>query len=186
MTRDDASGEEHIRALFEAKARAELAHADTLAPGSDLIAWSGALLASVALVKGMPGPAEASGGAALSGPDGAAVAKALVALGWPAGSWFATVSRPEPTIASEKRVARLRLQIEAVDALVVIALDGVAAQDVAAAFDLTGELAPGQPVVAFGRRLVAVDGFEESLGHEVRKRRVWRQMQAAAPPGPVL
>ena len=36
---------EQVRALFESRARAELAAADALAPGSDAVAWSGALFA---------------------------------------------------------------------------------------------------------------------------------------------
>jgi hypothetical protein len=144
---------------FDAKARAELLQADASAPGSDVVPWSGAVLAEVALVKGLSGPAEVSGGAALSGPDGEAAGKALVALGWPDGSWFATVSRSEPDIDAARRAARLRLQLEAVDPLVVIALDETAAADVAEAFELPRPAAPGHPVTAYGRRLVTVQGL---------------------------
>ena len=183
--RDPDLSPERVRALYEARALAEIAAADALAPGSDVIAWSGELLADVALVKGFAGPAEAAGGRALSGNDGEAAAKALEALGWPPSCWFATLSRPEPTIPPEARAQRLRLQVEAVDPAVVIALDAKAAEDVAAAFALDEGLGFGQARRAAGRTLVAVDGLEESLGDPNRKRRVWSQLKAAAPPGPV-
>jgi hypothetical protein len=175
---------EQVRAEFEERARAELKAADALAPGSDAVAWSGALLAEVALVKGLPGPAEASGGSALSGVDGEAALKALAALGWDGGGVFRTLSRPEPGISSARRADRLRLQIEAVDPALVLALDAEAAVDVAQAL---GVAPPpfGREARAAGRRVVAVDGLEASLGEPARKKRVWRQLQAAKPTGPV-
>lgn len=176
---------ERIRSEHEGRARAELERAETLAPGSDVVRWSGAVIAEVALVKGCAGPAEAAGGAALSGADGEAADKALAALGWPVDAVFRTLSRPELTVSPDARAARLRTQLEAVGPLVVVALDRVAAEDVALAFGIEA-LAPSSPVVAGGRRLVAVDDFEASLVDERRKRRVWKQVQAARPDGPVF
>lgn len=175
---------EQIRIEFEQRARAELQAAAALAPGSDAVAWSGALLAEVALVKGLPGPAEASGGSALSGADGDAALKALVALGWEGAAVFRTLSRPEPGVASARAEDRLRRQIEAVDPALVLALDAEAATDVAGAFEIT-RLPFGKEVRVLGRRIVAVDGLEASLGEPARKQRVWRQLQAAKPTRPV-
>jgi hypothetical protein len=175
---------EQVRARFEARAKSELAAADALAPGSDAVAWSGALFAEVAAVKGLAGPAEASGGAALSGADGEALGKALAALGYDEADVFRTLSRPEPGISAERRSDRLRLQIEAVDAGLVLALDAEAAADVAEAFGI----APpdfGAHARVLGRRVVAVDGLEASLSDPARKARVWRQLQAAKAEGPV-
>lgn len=174
---------ERIRAEHEARAHAELRAADALCPGSDAVAWSGAVIAEVALVKGLPGPAEASGGAALTGPDGEACGKALEALGWAPAALFSTVSRSVPTASDESRAARLRGQVEAVDARIAIALDAEAAQDLAAAFGVD-RLPFGEERRAGGRRLLAVDGFEACLIDEKRKKRVWRQLQAARPDGP--
>lgn len=174
-----------VRALYEAKVRAELAEADQLLPGADRVAWSGAVLADVVVVKGLDGPAEASGGEALSGADGEALAKALHALGWPQGVSFHTVSRPIPGCDEGAVVRRLRLQIEAVDPALLIALDAQAADDVARAF---GVKRPkfGEALTVNGRRFVAVDGFEDSLVDESHKRRVWKHLQAARPDGPVF
>ena len=181
-----ATGEsgEKLRALYESKARAELAAADGLVPGSDGVPWRGELLASVALVKGLPGPAEASGQPALAGADGDAADKALVALGVDPVAVFRTLSRPVPEADPTRCGARLRLQLEAVDPSLVIALDRVAADDLRQALGLT-ELPFGVQVDIAGRRVVAVDGLEESLGDAARKRRVWRQLQAVTPTEPV-
>jgi len=175
---------EELRALYEAKVRAELAAADALAPGSDAVPWRGALLSRVALVKGLAGPAEVAGGAALSGPDGDAASKALEALGYDVGDAFFTLSRPEPGIGLPQRAERLRAQIEAVDPAVVLALDSEAAEDLAVAFGAP-PLAFGRESLVLGRRFVAVDGLEASLGDDPRKRRVWSQLKAAAEEGPV-
>jgi hypothetical protein len=173
-----------LRALHEARAKAELAAADSLAPGSDRVAPRGALMAQLAVVKGLAGPAEATGGAALSGADGTALAKALEALGWVADTVFYTLSRPEPGIEPSRRAERLRLQIEAVDPTVVVALDAEAAEDLVEAFGCE-PLAPGRALRVLGRSFVAVDGFEAALGDERTKRRVWAQLKLAKPEGPV-
>jgi hypothetical protein len=172
-----------LRALHEARAKAELVAADALAPGSDRVAARGALMAQVAVVKGLAGPAEASGGAALSGADGVAVAKALEALGWAADTIFYTLSRPEAGIEPPGRADRLRLQIEAVDPAVVVALDAEAACDLSEAFGCA-PLNPRHPQRVLGRRLVAVDGFEAALTDSRTKRRAWEQLKAARPEGP--
>jgi hypothetical protein len=179
---DPASAADAIRERFEAKARAELAAADRLVPGSDVVAWRGCLVPAVAVVKGRPGPAEASGGAAVSGADGVAVAKALESLGHDSDQVFFTLSRPVSDAAGNEGARRLRLQLEAVDAPLIIALDAEAAADLAAAFGLPG-LGFGEVVRGAGRRFVACDGLERSLGDERAKKRIWRQLQAATPEG---
>jgi hypothetical protein len=141
-------------------------------------------MASVAVVKGLPGPAEASGGAAISGADGEAAIKALGALGYSEHELFFTLSRPSTGLAPDRVAARLRAQIEAVDPMVVLALDAEARSDVAAAFGITPP-AWGREARVLGRRIVAVDGLEASLGEPARKRRVWEQLKAARAEGPV-
>jgi len=166
-----------LRSLFEAKAKAELEAADACAPGSDVVAFSGALLAQVALVKGLPGPAEAVGGPALSGADGDAADLALAALGYDPATAFRMVSRVEPGVEPDRRAERLRLAVEAVDPRLIVALDAEAAEDVAVAFGIA-PLRFGKPVRVLGRTVVAVDGLEASLGDQARKARVWRQLKS--------
>ncbi|MDT8435027.1 MAG: hypothetical protein RQ731_09770 [Anaerosomatales bacterium] len=174
-----------LEQTYSAKAHAELAAADRLAPGIDGVPWSGDVFAEVVLVKGEPGPAEVSGGPALSGPDGVAMRKALEALGFDPASVFATVARPEAGIDASLLRERLRMQIEAVDPTVVVALDAMAATEVAAVFDL-GQPAYGTAVHANGRAFVALEGLESSLADARLKRRVWRQMQAIQVRPPAL
>ncbi|MDY0088115.1 MAG: hypothetical protein RBS78_06185 [Coriobacteriia bacterium] len=174
-----------LRQLYHAKIRAELAAADKMAPGSDAVACAGDLFAEVFVAKGEPGPAEASGGAALSGPDGEAVRKALAALGFDPDSVYATLVRPAAGIDETLLLTRLRAQVEAIDPWLVLALDGVAAADIAGAFGL-GKLAFGKRILAGGREFVAVDGLEASLIDVRAKRRVWSQLQACEPRKPVL
>ena len=79
---------------------------------------------------------------------------------------------------------RLRLQIEAVDAPLVLALDAEAATDLASAFGLDA-LGFGVVVRGKGRRFVACDGLERSLNDTRAKTRVWRQLMVATPEPPV-
>ena len=174
-----------LRALHEARVRAELAAADAAAPGSDRVAPRGALLAELAAVKGLPGPAEASGGAAISGADGTALQKALEALGYAAETVFFTLSRPEPGMDRERASDRLRLQLEAVDPKVVVALDAEAAADVAEAFGCEEPVPGGAALRVLGRRLIAVSGFEAALADPDAKQRVWAELKGAKPEGPV-
>lgn len=185
-TRPDAPAEK-VRALGElhrAKVAAELAAADAVAPGSDSVPWRGELLADVVVVKGLPGPAEAAGGAAMSGADGEAASRALEALGYDPALAFFTLSRPEPGLDDEARARRVRLQVEAVDPAAVIAVDAEAAEDLAAAFELS-KLRFGAAERVAGRLLVAADGLEASLADERRKQLVWRQLKAAKAEAPV-
>ncbi len=177
-----------VRELADAYARkvdAELAAADREAPGSDVVPSSGDPYAVVMLVKGDPGPAEVAGGAALSGPDGEAARKALLALGFEEDEVFATVARPEAGIDPAALARRLRLQVEAVDPFAVVALDGVAAEILAAAFGLA-RVPFGREIRTLGRVLVAVDGLEASLGDPPAKQRVWQHFQALGPREPAL
>lgn len=173
-----------LRRLHEQKALAELAVADAEAPGSDVVAVRGALLADVVVVKGLAGPAEAAGGAAMSGADGDAAVAALEALGYGADTAFFTLSRPEPGIALDARARRLRMQVEAVDPAAVVAVDAEAAEDLAAAFGLEALLF-GSAVRVAGRMLVAADGLEASLADARRKATVWRHLKAAHAEPPV-
>jgi hypothetical protein len=176
--RPDSAAE--LLPLFEAKAAAEAHAAELAAPGSDVVASRGALLAQVAVVKGRRGPAEAAGGAAMSGEDGGKFDLALEALGHDLSGVFYTLSRTEPGLDASERHARLRGLIEAVDAELVIATDPEAAEDLAQAFG-SDELAPGTAIRVRGRRFVALSGFEDSLSSKGAKQKVWNELQAAVP-----
>ena len=164
--------------LCREKAEAEVAAADGLVPGAVRVRPVGDVLADVVLVKGEPAEADRAAGTVLAGADGEAATKALDALGLSARR-FAVCSRPGRSSAAV-RTQRLALIIEAVDPEVVIALDSVAAADVAAALG-SPTLASGRPLRLRGRTVLRLDGLEASLGDEKMKRRVWRQLQTLAP-----
>ena len=177
-------GADVLRALHEARVRAELAAADRLLPGSDSVSSAGAHLATIVVVKGLPGPAEASGKPAMSGADGEAARKALGALGWEPDAAFFTLSRPGSSTDASRRATRLRFQIEAVDPEFVLAVDTDAAADVAEALGLE-RLPLGTVVRSDGRRVLACDGLEASLSDGARKQLVWSQLKLATPPATV-
>jgi len=160
---------EGLKALYEAKARAELAQADGLCPGSDAVASSGDPLACVVLVKGSPGAEELAAHRALAGPVGDAALKAVAALGLDPRSTFALCSRPGGDAGA--RAERLELAVEAVDPALVLALDAAGAEDLAAALHC-GPLEPGRPVTVRGRTVGYVGDLAASLRDD-DKRPVW-------------
>ena len=171
-----------LEEMYDLKARAELDAADRVLDGSGRVLWDGDPMARVMLVKGSPGAADVESGRAISGRDGDAAGKALEALGFDPDSLIGTVSRPVTGAAPDLVARRLRLQLEAVDPSVVVALDPEAADDLARATgaSLTGF---GEPVEWMGRTLVAVDGLEDSLDDEAAKRSVWEQFKSLAADG---
>jgi hypothetical protein len=174
-----ASQANRLAEEFSAKAGAEIELADRLMADAGLPNSTGSLFADVLLVKALPGPAETAGGDAISGPDGTAAEKALVALGLEAESVFKVMSRSVP--GDDERVSeRLRLIVEAVDPDAVIALDRVAGSDVARALGIVCP-EPGVPAMVRGRALLVLDGLEDSLADEALKRRVWGQFKRLAP-----
>lgn len=160
-----------IDRLYRAKARAEIAAAEEAARASGGVRGQGDVLAEVLLVKGGPGSADLKAKRALAGEDGTAVGKALDALGLPKSRYaFCTAAEGD---ASQ----RVRLLVEAIDPRTIVLLDLRAAADLAAAFGIAAP-SPGVRTTVLGRAVVACDGFEASLGDEVAKRRVWRQLRA--------
>ncbi|MDO4850964.1 MAG: hypothetical protein Q4A93_03795 [Actinomycetota bacterium] len=132
---------------------------------------AGDLLAGFLCCKGVPGPAEQAGGAICSGEDGAALAKAAVALGYGEGSFAAVDVAGLPP-------DDLRIIIEAIDPAVVVSVDAPAREVVSQALG-TSLPVYGVLVRAAGRRFLAVDSFEESLVSDEAKRRSWHQLKAA-------
>ena len=163
-------------ALYEAKAIAELGDANALA-GVAEGGWSGDPLGAVVLV--VSGAATGRAGDDLLPADlGEAVGKALAALGFEEGSTFVIASRPGEA-GPDALADRLRLALEAVDAPLVLALDPLAADDLAAAFCLPG-LEPGKPTRAAGRVIGNTGDFAASLADAHAKGQVWAAMRSVA------
>lgn len=165
-----------LHELYRAKARAEIAEAEKVARATGAVRGQGDVLAEVLLVKGEPGPADIGAKRTLAGDDGPAVGKALDALGLPKSRYaFCTAA----TGSRDAALRRVRLLVEALDPRTIVALDGVAARDLAEAYGMR-QPRFGERATLGGRKWVAVDGFEASLGDEAAKRNVWRQLQALA------
>jgi uracil-DNA glycosylase len=181
---DEVSTEaKRLEKLHVAKARAELRAADALLGTKSAIAGNGDPTAEVLIVKGAPDAGEVASRSALSGEDGAAARKALAALGFDPERMWATHSRPAQG-GDDAYARRLEAIVEAVDPPVAIALDEVAATDLAVAYRVPA-LVPGRPVVARGRVLGSVGGLAASLSDPAAKARVWECFKtiAAAVPG---
>ncbi len=165
---------EAIDALYRDKAAYEIAEAERALP-SLRVRGTGDALADVLIIKGEPGADDIASGTALAGADGGAIHKALDALSLPSRR-YALCSRG-PDADESARAAWLRSVAEAVDPRVIIALDADAGADLAAAFGV--ETPPfGQVTRVLGRDVLVVDGLEESLADESRKRRVWAQLRS--------
>ncbi|MDI6713208.1 MAG: hypothetical protein QMD96_08225 [Anaerosomatales bacterium] len=163
-----------------AKVAADVERAESVVGGSPRIASSSPAYCAALVVKGRLSREDEAAGRAFAGPDGEAVRKALAALGVP-GEPFLAVTRPtakanEDLEAAARRICELA---HAVEAEIVLALDPVAADDVARAFGLQ-ELKPGEPVDVPGFRLLATNDFAAALADERAKRAVWRQLKALA------
>ncbi|MRS12036.1 MAG: hypothetical protein EG823_03070 [Actinobacteria bacterium] len=171
---ETAAEAKRLDALYRAKARVEIDAAEALVKGASIVRGQGDMLAYVLLVKGEPGPGDVAKGRALAGDDGAALGKALDALGLPKAR-FAFCTRVGRSAA--KRLERLRLLTEAVDPRIVILLDEAAADDFALAYGVDRPVA-GELVRVLGRDVLATSGFEAALADESRKRQVWRQLKA--------
>jgi uracil-DNA glycosylase len=181
---DEVSAEaKRLEKLHVIKARAELRAADALLGAESDIAGHGDPTAEVVIVKGAPDAAEVASRSALSGEDGVAARKALAALGFDPERTWATHSRPAQA-DDDAYAQRLEAIVEAVDPRVAIALDDVAAADLAAAYRVPA-LVPGRSVIARGRVLGSVGGLAESLSDPAAKARVWECFKtiAAAVPG---
>ena len=133
----------------------------------------------IVLVKGDLDEAECSGGELAAGADGAALRKALGAIGY----------APEALTCDLFREA-----LETLDPEAVLLLDNSAADvmretyaDMLVAIDDfdTAMLKPGLVAHVQGRRVLALDGFEAALTDKAAKQRMWayiKQLTPAAAP----
>lgn len=163
--------------LWFAKLAAEVERAESLLGDAPRVASSAPAYSAVLVVKGRPSREDEAAGRAFSGEDGEAIRKALAALGVE-GEPFLAVSRPWLGVpaGSEAVSQRIRELAHAVEAELVLALDPVAAGDVALAFGLL-DLRPGEAVDVPGFRILATDDFSGALGDEHAKRIVWSQLK---------
>ena len=149
----------------------------------------------IVLVKGDLDEAERSGGELAAGPDGAALRKALGAIGYaPEDFCVAGVGDGAVAVGETLPCELFREALEALDPEAVLLLDNNAADamretyaDMLVAIDDfdTAMLKPGLVAHVQGRRVLALDGFEAALTDKAAKQRMWayiKQLTPAAAP----
>jgi hypothetical protein len=134
--------------------------------------------ASILVLKGARGTAEQGGSPPFFGADGAALTSAFEALGWGANGWCGILLEPLglPMLDAQQ----VRLLVEYIDPLVVVALDAAAAAVLAGGFEheLFGKkLKMGKKTGVLGRLFLAIDDFESALNNPERKQMVWAQLK---------
>ncbi len=145
----------------------------------------------IVLVKGDLDEAERSGGELAAGPDGAALRKALGAIGYAPEDFCVLAS---VAVGETLPCELFREALEALDPEAVLLLDNNAADvmretyaDMLVAIDDfdTAMLKPGLVAHVQGRRVLALDGFEAALTDKAAKQRMWayiKQLTPAAAP----
>ena len=149
----------------------------------------------IVLVKGDLDEAECSGGELAAGADGAALRKALGAIGYAPEDFCVLASvagAGNGAVAAGE--ALFREALETLDPEAVLLLDNSAADvmretyaDMLVAIDDfdTAMLKPGLVAHVQGRRVLALDGFEAALTDKAAKQRMWayiKQLTPAAAP----
>ena len=168
------SGIESVRAELAVR-RVESFRLDALASFSGYTA--GDPFAQAVVVMGRP---VAEGEDLLEDAPIAAIAKALVAMGYRKKPLFAIAllaGSPEAQ-EIERRKASLRPLIELVDPICAIAVDETSSDAMRTAFGFSGD-ARGH-VRKLGRSIVLLDDFEAALSDETKKREAWHQLKHLA------
>ncbi len=157
---------------------------------------SGNACSPIVLVKGDLDEAECSGGELAAGADGAALRKALGAIGYAPEDFcvLASVAGAGDGAGEALTCDLFREALETLDPEAVLLLDNSAADvmretyaDMLVAIDDfdTAMLKPGLVAHVQGRRVLALDGFEAALTDKAAKQRMWayiKQLTPAAAP----
>ena len=147
---------------------------------------SGNAFCRVLLVKGRPGPAETNGSDLLSGADGEALRAGLARLGWKEGDWAGLATFLGQDGFPQADPADLAVAVEVFDPECVVALDSPAARNLALAWGLPEPLPAGKVERVFGRRVLAMGGFEAALASQDGKKEMWRRLRQLPPlPAPL-
>ena len=142
---------------------------------------SGNAFCRVLLVKGRPGPAETNGSDLLSGADGEALRAGLARLGWKESDWAGLATFLGQDGFPQADPADLAVAVEVFDPECVVALDSPAARNLALAWGLPEPLPAGKVERVFGRRVLAMGGFEAALASQDGKKEMWRRLRQLPP-----
>lgn len=179
------SAREELRRQARDKTAAEVAR---LEQRGLVLAGNG--FASVLLVKGERGPAEAAGGALLSGADGAALHAALERLGYAPEDWCAlsaVTAAGAPVDPEGFRLALATLSPSTVilcdEAAANLARETLAPELVALPTLECAMLQPGYVTEVLGLRLLNLGGFEAALADPAAKQLQWAYLKQLPPLG---
>ncbi|MBM6779455.1 hypothetical protein H6A16_08135 [Collinsella tanakaei] len=165
------------------------------------VRMAGNALSPVVLVKGDLNEDELAGGELLAGADGRALRSALTAIGYAPEDFCALASVAGAARSESDAVAApgdalptaaFREALEALDPEAVVLLDDAAADIMREAYadalvvieDFnTAMLASGLVAHVLGRRVLALDGFEQALSDPREKQRMWAYLKQLPPAG---
>ncbi len=165
------------------------------------VRMAGNALSPVVLVKGDLNEDELTGGELLAGADGRALRSALTAIGYAPEDFCALASVAGAARSESDAVAApgdalptaaFREALEALDPEAVVLLDDAAADIMRETYadalvvieDFnTAMLAPGLVAHVLGRRVLALDGFEQALSDPREKQRMWAYLKQLPPAG---
>lgn len=153
------------------------------------VVMSGNAFSSIMLLKGDLSTKERNGALLLSGEDGSALRRGLIALGYAPGDWSA-LSVLSDDYLSPLTPLLLRETISALDPATLLALDDISSQSLREAYagelscikDVNvAELKPGLVAHVLGMRLMSLGGFAKALKDSRRKQFVWACLKRVPP-----
>lgn len=162
------------RAAYVAKTRAEVA-----ALAARGVVVCGNAFSSVLIVKGELSADELAGGPLLAGPDGDALRKALVRLGYAPEDW-AGLSALVMDTGQALTPGLFRTAVAALGPSTVLLCDDVAAIAFCTAYGIE-PLTPGVVTDVLGMRALDLGGFAASLDDPQRKQWAWACLKRVPP-----
>ncbi len=164
------------------------AHAELQALAARGVRLAGCAFPTILFVKGTPSEAEAQGADPLSGEDGAALFKAISALGYAPEDWAGCLGVLDDGRAMPPEL--LALTIATLSPLTVVATDEAArsllaetlAADLVELADLSEALLePGLVVRVAGLRVMALGEFAAALSDPAKKQLMWARLKRLPP-----
>jgi hypothetical protein len=164
-------------------------HAELAGLARQGIVMSGNAFSSVLLLKGDLSVEERGGVPLLSGEDGEALRRGLIALGYVPGDWSALSVLSDDYVSSLDPLL-LREAVCALDPVTLLTLDDRASQSLQGAYadelscikDINvAKLRPGLVAHVLGMRFMNLGGFAEALKDSQRKQFVWACLKRVPP-----
>lgn len=149
---------------------------DLLAAGLQI---QGSFPAHLLIIKAELNQEEKHGAPLLSQEDGEALHKALAALSYRPDQIcvLSAVHVTEQAHIQEIPHELLKLAVESIDPAAIILCDKLAQSSFVQAYQLQEAFEAGQLKLIFGRRVLYLDGFEQSLASQQAKQLMWKHLK---------